>query len=259
MNSTFCFFVALASSVLVANAVAQEPKTASDFYARALEWQSKQEHAKAVADFSEAIKLDPKEKYYYLLRSLSLEEIKEFDKAQGDLDQVAKLDPASTDLRQRGRLWLAKKDYEKAIDNYTKSFEESSKKVVRSGKRLFLTPDQQALIPIDCEQLAWIYSSCPDDKFRDGKKAVEWAKKSFEYAGPKVYWRRHEALAAAHAEAGDFDKAVDEQLKAANMLKEKIKNEKNEKESAKLATASKEAVERYNLYRDKKPYRLAGK
>lgn len=170
-----------------------------------------------------------------------------------DLDQAEQIDPNTTSFSTRGRIWLVKKDYKKAIDNYLKSFEEQSKKVMRSGGRLFLTPDQQSLIPIDCEQLAWIYSSCPDDKFRDGKKALEWARKSIEYSGARSYWRLHEALAAAYAETGDFDLALAEQKNAYDMLL-KVKMPKTGEPDIE---AIKKAVERIKLYREKKPYRLA--
>src|SRR5262249_45386768 len=59
--------------------------------------------------------------------------------------------------------------------------------------------------------LALLRAGCPDDKIRDGDKALEAARKAHALAqGPAEM----AALAAAHAELGQFDKAVEWQEKA---------------------------------------------
>ena len=54
---------------------------------------------------------------------------------------------------------------------------------------------------------AWLWATCPDDSFRDGKKAVEFAKKAVELTEGKepAILDTH---AAALAEAGDFEQAA---------------------------------------------------
>ena len=76
--------------------------------------------------------------------------------------------------------------------------------------------------------LAWIYGTCPDAQFRDGKLAVEHAlaaiaaDRHFEEQGvddKRSHWMSYAALAAAHAEMGQFDKAIEFQNKAIELVK----------------------------------------
>lgn len=55
--------------------------------------------------------------------------------------------------------------------------------------------------------LAWLLATCPDDRLRNGKRAIEHASKALALATPADP-RHYDTLAAAHAELGDFAKAV---------------------------------------------------
>jgi tetratricopeptide (TPR) repeat protein len=56
--------------------------------------------------------------------------------------------------------------------------------------------------------LAWFLATCPDGTLRNGKEAVAEATKACEMVGWKD-WGNVDALAAAYAEVGDFDHAVE--------------------------------------------------
>ncbi len=89
---------------------------------------------------------------------------------------------------------------------------------------------------------AMIMAACPEAKYRDGRRAVESATRACELTD----WKSAaclETLAAAHAEAGDFDAALSSQTLALDLLQD---------ERQKTDCRS-----RIVLYKAKKPYREA--
>ena len=69
--------------------------------------------------------------------------------------------------------------------------------------------------------LALFLAGCPEAKFRNGKKALEFAEKGYQLAkGPGEM----SALAAAHAELGQFDKAIEWQTKATASAPAEVQN-----------------------------------
>ncbi|MBT3044693.1 MAG: sel1 repeat family protein [Candidatus Thiodiazotropha sp. (ex Codakia orbicularis)] len=66
--------------------------------------------------------------------------------------------------------------------------------------------------------LAYIYATCPIKSVRNGEKAVYWAEKALKNGG-FVGADGYDVLALSYAEYGDFDTAVEKQLKAIDLFK----------------------------------------
>ena len=124
----------------------------------------------------------------------------------------------------RGLAYAMKSQYDRAISDYNKAIEMNPK------------------FTLTYNQLAWLLATCPNDKYRDGRKAVENATRACElsqWAVPILL----DTLAAAYAEAGEFEHAVKWQSKA-------IEQATSDYDKATMQT-------RLKLYKAGKPYREA--
>ncbi len=123
----------------------------------------------------------------------------------------------------RGCTYYVKKEYEKAIADFSES--------VR------LNPNNARV----CNNIAWLLATCPKDELRNGKKAIEQATKACElsqWKDPYII----PTLAAAYAESGNFKEAVKWERKAIELGY--AVNEQMEK-----------ALQLLKLYEECKPYR----
>lgn len=102
--------------------------------------------------------------------------------------------------------------------------------------------------------LAWIYATCPEAKYRDGKKALQYARHADHLwltaaaEDKRAYYTVWVAIAAAHAELGEFDKAIAAQKKAMEYVKEFAPEEYREMAAVRVAAVM-------ELYKAKKPLR----
>jgi tetratricopeptide (TPR) repeat protein len=142
-------------------------------------------------------------------------------------------------LRSRGDAQLTVGDHAAAIADFDRA--------------LKLEPEDSALL----NNLSWVLSTSPDDKLRDGKRAIELGTKAAElteFKKPHIL----STLAAAYAEAGDFEKAREWSQKAVALnqsnLEAAIKaDEKDEiKELTEMGEQLSKELANYN---DDKPVR----
>ena len=101
-------------------------------------------------------------------------------------------------LRNRGDCYLTMGDHANAIGDF-----EGALKTI---------PEDPTVL----NNLAWVLATSPEDELRDGKRAVELATRACEVT---EYEQAHilSTLAAAFAESGDFDTAIEWSEKAVQM------------------------------------------
>jgi tetratricopeptide (TPR) repeat protein len=180
--------------------------------------------AEGLKDYAEAIRLRPDAASWYSNRGLIHLDAKQVDDAIADFTSAIDLvETSEVPYRNRAMAYSKKQEWAKAAADYEKVVE--------------LSPDS----PVGQNGLAWLLSTAPDDKVRDGKRAVEHARRACELTEYKNGGYL-DTLAAAYAEAGEFDKAVEWQQKALKAGDIPIKD---------LDAARK----RLELFKAKKPYR----
>ncbi|MFO0964332.1 MAG: SUMF1/EgtB/PvdO family nonheme iron enzyme [Gemmataceae bacterium] len=144
----------------------------------------------AVAVYSDAIKTDPEAASPYRLRALAYRELGKQDEAVADLETAVKLAPKNAFLRiDRARVFAGLKEWRRAQDEWQAAVE--------------IEPNN----PWAHNGLAWLLATCPEKEIRDGPRAVEHANKAKELmliAEGNIL----DTLAAANAEAGNFEQAV---------------------------------------------------
>jgi tetratricopeptide (TPR) repeat protein len=97
-----------------------DPKDATAWFNRATAYEDEKETAKAIADYGEAIRLDPKDAYSYQRRAALYEENGDKEKALADVEELAGLRPDNADIRgELARLHTENGDNAKALDDYS--------------------------------------------------------------------------------------------------------------------------------------------
>ena len=184
---------------------------------------ARQDYDRAIACFSDAIRLNPGVPQFYLHRGGSYDEKGDSEKALADYNEVLRLDPnVPAAYCSRAGIYYAKGEYGKAKTDYAEAI------------RLYSD------FPEANNNYAWFLATCPNPAFRDGSKAVEHAKSAC------THWTERPAftldtLAAAFAEAGDYEQAVEWERKYLE------RPDVSERDVA-------EASARLDLYKAHKPY-----
>ncbi len=216
------------------------------------------DYDKAISDYNKAIELNPNFDTAYNNRGFAYDEKGEYDKAISDYNKAIEINPNfDTAYNNRGSAYGKKGDYDKAFDDYNKAISENSKNdsaflnrgnmYYKQGAYGKAIEDYTKAIQLNSKNdsaynnLAGLLATCADAKYRNGARAVEFAKKAMVLC-PNNF-EISDTLAAAYAEAGQFEDAVKTQEKAIDMLNEKDKT---------LYLI--EFTERLNFYKARKPW-----
>jgi tetratricopeptide (TPR) repeat protein len=176
----------------------------------------------AIADLDESIRLAPSSEAY-TYRGFAHKRLGDKDQAIADFDEAIRLNPKEAlAWRVRGATYASKAEYAKTLADYTESIRVDPENPDSRHHRVVLR------------------SACMDEKYRDGKQAIEDATKACEMSE----WQNPlylSGLAMAYAESGDFDAAVKWQQKVLEL-------------SSSTPPAS--YVSNLDLYKQHKPFRM---
>ncbi len=172
------------------------PEYANAWFNRAEVFMRQGKTELAIENYSRAITLDADDPGFYAGRGKAYRIQKKFSLAEDDLNRAIALDDRLTKAYlQRGDLRLAQGEYDNAAADY----------------RTAVRNDSNSVSAFRC--VAWMMATCEDQKYRDPKRSIQFAKKAIELNG-KENFRLLDTLAAAHANAGQFNYAVTEQERA---------------------------------------------
>jgi tetratricopeptide (TPR) repeat protein len=190
----------------------------------------------AIGDFSEAVRLTPWDWQSLYKRGLAQLASKRFEQAVADFNEAIRLAPEQPEAyRQRAVAHVQLGQLERAIEDYSglirlnpkaaQPYSSRARLRLRKGEHAAAVADHLAASELDpgnastfCD-LAWIWATTKAEGVRDGKRALEAARKACELTD----WKKAEcliALAAAHAELGRFDEAVQWATQAVELARE---------------------------------------
>lgn len=194
---------------------------------------------KAAADFNAAIRLGAEKEGYSQLAALYLQ-AGQWDNEAAAYTELIRIDPNTGGYNYyRAETSYHKKDWAKAVADlgvaipyYTGQHDGMAANAIqlRAGAYYHQRDWEKSLAdfnrladasPTDWQGrmgAAWIYATCPDEKFRDGAKAIRLASQLCEIN----HWGDHDdidILAAAYAEAGKWDDAIATEQKAIDLAK----------------------------------------
>ena len=181
-------------------AIELQPGRADSWSNRGNAYRALKQYDKALADHSQAIDTEPGYVAAWNNRGAVYQELKRYDQAIADYSKAVELNPDCNEAwYNRGKVHHALTQYDKAIADYRKALE-----LVRShaGK---------------CNNVAWLLATCPEERFRDPKQAVELAKRAVDLEPNNQLYRN--TLGVAQYRAGDFQAAVEALNKSIELRK----------------------------------------
>jgi tetratricopeptide (TPR) repeat protein len=157
----------------------------------------------AVELWKKVVELDPKDfKSLMQLSQIQLSEQKHAE-AVATLARAHELQPDNVEvIAALGNEQMLLKNYTEAV----KHFKEALRLRPISAAAIKASKNQTNTPIIWANNLAWLLATAPEAELRNGEEAVYWAKQACEATNYKPEFV--DTLAAAYAEAGNFDEAV---------------------------------------------------
>ena len=237
--------------------------------------------AKALDDIDRVLRLKPAAAAVMRDRAMLLAELGKYDKAIAQLEQLHQANPKDPlTLLQLGILSAAQKQNETAVKYFSEvlgqypgewsAYRGRADALLGLGRRAGAIADYDKALqlrPKDVgilNNLAWVLATAPEEKLRDGKRALVLA---LEVAKLTDYKQDYvlSTLAAAYAEAGDFQSAQQWAAKAVELggkehseqLKQELQSYKAGKPWREVLGASAEKKENQGDKPQAKPQRNA--
>jgi len=210
----------------LAEEIRRNPHDPKNYNDRATVWFELGEYENAIADYARALQANPNLAAVHNNRAIAYYQLGDEGRAMADMNSLVRLrprDPHSYNergwlLHNQGRYELAAADYQRAAD---------------------LNPNS----PTTLGNQAWLWATCPEAELRDAEGAIEAASRACSMTDYQNGFLVG-TLAAAYAEAGEFDKAVRQQTQAVELAPLEMK---------------KTYRQRLALYKENKPLRARGK
>jgi tetratricopeptide (TPR) repeat protein len=204
-------------------ALAIDPSSLPILELRAALYEQLGEKAKALADVEKILEIKPGQPNVIRMRAILLANLGKYDAAIGALQDLHKANPQdSLTMLQLGMVYTSMKHYDKAIEIYgtiladhpddVDAMRGRADALLNSGRRSNAVSDyEQALKrqPHDVgilNNFAWVLATAPEDKLRDGHRALALATDACRQTDYKEDYILS-TLAAAYAETGDFESA----------------------------------------------------
>jgi len=211
---------------------------------RAAALMAKEDYTSALSDYTILIELSPDKPDWYVQRGIANRRAGKWEDAIGDFSRAIELAPDNLSaIGHRGFAYYRIGEHTKAVEDFSEVIRLNPEDAVAYNNRGFnrqsagdykgAQADYRKAIelapeyPLALQNMAWFMTTCPDEAYRDGKAALQTAKRLCEL-------RRYQlpsdlkALAAAHAELGDFKSAVEYQTKVVKLTEGDAQTEEQE-------------------------------
>jgi tetratricopeptide (TPR) repeat protein len=169
---------------------------ASDYDRHGYDLLNKHDYENARRYFDAAIRTDPSMWTAYYNRSTAFIRQKKWSAALQDLNSTIRLKPSFFEAS------FHRAGVNRILGNYRASLNDLNI-LVRLTSSVRSRVDQAVAL----NSRAWLRATCPDASIRNGQLAIADAKRACELTKWKWAWQI-DTLAAAYAEAGDFDSAI---------------------------------------------------